>query len=99
MTQLPSDCSHLGCTARPLLVVWEVEARDHSAGGVSDNEQTAETAMFETLDALPSGRGRVRYARLSVLGIGYQYGETLLTAYRKNGATVAVAGDAWESIP
>ncbi|MFI0424938.1 hypothetical protein [Spongiactinospora sp. 9N601] len=88
----------VGCTVRPLLAVWEVQAGGRGAGGVSDCPAAAEDAMFEVLDACPSGRGRVRYARLSWVGIGYVYGPTRLTAHRKDGVTVTVPGDAWEGL-
>ncbi|PZG50390.1 hypothetical protein C1I98_10635 [Spongiactinospora gelatinilytica] len=75
--RLPTDGFLLGCTARPLLMVWEVQAGERTAGGVTDDQAAAETAMFDALRTHPTGRGRIRYARLSFIGIGYVYGPTL----------------------
>ncbi|MFI0420324.1 hypothetical protein [Spongiactinospora sp. 9N601] len=103
--RLPTDGFLLGCTARPLLMVWEVQAGERTAGGVTDDQVAAETAMFDALRTHPTGRGRIRYARLSFIGIGYVYGPTLLTAHRMNGVTMIIAGDAgdagdaWGGIP
>ncbi|MFI0420592.1 hypothetical protein [Spongiactinospora sp. 9N601] len=41
----------------------------------------------------------MRYTRLSFIKVGYLYGPTMVTAHRKDGVTVLVSGDAWESIP
>ncbi|WP_397559731.1 hypothetical protein [Spongiactinospora sp. 9N601] len=88
-----------GRTVRFLLMVWEVEAGDaYRTCGVTDSPETAERAMLDALAARPEGRGRVRYARLSFVGVGYVYGPAVLTAIRTDGATVVRAGDAWEGI-
>ncbi|WP_147268338.1 hypothetical protein [Spongiactinospora rosea] len=42
--------------------------------GVTDDADADEKAMLDALDGFLAGRGRVRYARLSFLGIGYEYG-------------------------
>ncbi|PZG41396.1 hypothetical protein C1I98_21420 [Spongiactinospora gelatinilytica] len=79
-----------------LLVVWEVDAGEHGAGGVTSDEVVAEKTRLDALEAFPSGRGRVRYARLSFVHVGYVYGTTLVSAHRGGGVTVTMAGDAWE---
>ncbi|RBQ21640.1 hypothetical protein DP939_02710 [Spongiactinospora rosea] len=86
-----------------LLLVWDVEAGECGGGGVHDSRDAAETAMLDTLDSHPEGRGRVRYARLVPAPHGsigdYRYGSTLITAHRADGETVSVVGDAWEDTP
>ncbi|RBQ17766.1 hypothetical protein DP939_23155 [Spongiactinospora rosea] len=83
-----------------LLVVWEVDAGGSGAGGVTKDEVAAEKTMLEVLGSFAEGRGRVRYARLVPAPRGgvydYRYGSTLVTAYRRDGETVAVVGDEWE---
>ncbi|MFI0418967.1 hypothetical protein [Spongiactinospora sp. 9N601] len=85
-----------------LFVVWEVDAGDRGAGGVTKDEAAAEKYMLAKLDTYPAGRGRVRYACLAPATRGaiydYRYGTTLVTAHRGNGVTVSVAGDAWEIV-
>ncbi|RBQ17969.1 hypothetical protein DP939_21585 [Spongiactinospora rosea] len=81
-----------------LLLVWEVEGGERGAGDVTHCEVTAEKTMLDALASLSEGRGRVRYARLSFVRIGYEYGTTLVTAHRADGATISVAGDAWEGV-
>ncbi|WP_147267927.1 hypothetical protein [Spongiactinospora rosea] len=81
-----------------MFLVWDVEVADSPrACGVTDSPGTAERAMLDALATRPEGRGRVRYARLSFIGVGYVYGPAVLTAHRKDGATVVRAGDAWEN--
>ncbi|MDF5752601.1 hypothetical protein [Spongiactinospora sp. TRM90649] len=80
--------------ARTVLVVWEVEAGDQGAGGVTLSRTAAHREMVRALDQFHCGRGRVRLALLAP-GFVYRYGETVVTAHRNGRAFVAVAGDAW----
>ncbi|MDF5757755.1 hypothetical protein [Spongiactinospora sp. TRM90649] len=68
---------------------------------MSESEAVAEEAMLAALHGFRRGRGRVRVARLVPIrsGVVYRYGATLVTAHRTDGATVVVAGDAWEVAP
>ncbi|PZG30382.1 hypothetical protein C1I98_31165 [Spongiactinospora gelatinilytica] len=59
---------------------------------MTDSVAAAEKAMLDALEALDDGWGRVRLAHLRVVGIGYHYGETLVTAHRKSGTTTIVPG-------
>ncbi|MFI0419003.1 hypothetical protein [Spongiactinospora sp. 9N601] len=67
---------------------------------MTKDEVAGEKAMLEALGSYSAGRGRVRYARLVPAPHGgvydYRYGSTLVTAYRRDGETVAMVGDAWE---
>ncbi|RBQ14175.1 hypothetical protein DP939_42255 [Spongiactinospora rosea] len=78
-------------------MVWEVEAGDRGVGGVTDNLFVAQKELLDALYGLGTGRGRMRYARLSFIHVGYVYGPIVVTAHRKDGVTVLVAGGTWES--
>ncbi|PZG53108.1 hypothetical protein C1I98_06000 [Spongiactinospora gelatinilytica] len=84
------------CSAVPPVVVWEVES---GASGVTDDVDAAEKAMLDALATRAEGRGQVRLAHLVRVGVGYDYGETLVTAHRKDGVTTIVTGDAWVTTP
>ncbi|MDF5752964.1 hypothetical protein [Spongiactinospora sp. TRM90649] len=82
--------------AREVFAVWEVDAGDRGAGGVTLNRATAHREMVRALEEFPRCRGRVRLAILDS-GVAYRYGETVVTAHRHGRAFVTVAGDAWEA--
>jgi hypothetical protein len=67
-----------------LLVVWDVEGDNRSASGVTRSAEKARSDMLAALNAMPSGTGRIREARLDQMG-EYHYGATLLKARRKLG--------------
>jgi hypothetical protein len=67
-----------------LLVVWDVESENRSASGVTRSPYVARQAMLAALNEMPSGRGRVRYAWLTMTGV-YKYGAVLYEARRKPG--------------
>ncbi|MFI0423087.1 hypothetical protein [Spongiactinospora sp. 9N601] len=85
-------------TGQEAFAVWEVEAGDRGACGVTDNRATAQREMVRALESFPRGRGRVRLA-WPAPGLVYRYGETLVTAHRYGRVFVSVRGDAWEAGP
>ncbi|WP_147268426.1 hypothetical protein [Spongiactinospora rosea] len=79
------------------LFVWDVEAGASGASGVTDSRYGhARQEMLRALDTYPCGRGRVRHAWVPAYGGIYDYGATLVTAYRTERVSCLVRGDAWD---
>ncbi|RBQ13841.1 hypothetical protein DP939_43915 [Spongiactinospora rosea] len=99
MTLLSEHATAIPLPACPLLLVWAVEAGDRGASGVTGDLAVAERQMLTALGGFAEGRGRVRSARMSSVGVLYTYGETLVTARRKGGMTEIVPEAAWVIMP